>query len=106
MESNKLPKSFKKKWLKALRSGKYKQQDEGVLRTPENKYCCLGVAAHLVGCTWITGYGYIEKRSGIRGISKIPKILIGYEGIPDTLAQMNDSGKSFEQIADWIEINL
>lgn len=43
---NKLPKKFKEKWLKALRSGEYKQstgflteQYEG-----ESNYCCLGVA--------------------------------------------------------------
>lgn len=37
-----MPKAVKDKWLKALRSGKYKQ-GQGMLRDDEGGYCCLGV---------------------------------------------------------------
>ena len=105
----KLPILFKKQWLKALRSGKY-QQGKDNLRSTDNKFCCLGVAAHVVGCTCITGKSYIENdseySSKIRGISKVPKILIGNGDIPGELADMNDRGTSFDDIADWIQENL
>lgn len=39
-------KQIKARWIKALRSGKYKQ-GVGVLRTEDNKYCCLGVLCDL-----------------------------------------------------------
>ncbi len=51
-----LDKKFKKKWIKALRSGKYKQ-GTSVLRSTEKKlnkvkvvdtFCCLGVACDLI----------------------------------------------------------
>ena len=39
----------KKKWLKALRSGKYKQGKERLRETTEGKqeYCCLGVLSDI-----------------------------------------------------------
>lgn len=42
----KLKAKYKKKWLKALRSGKY-EQGEGVLLY-HGKYCCLGVLCDVV----------------------------------------------------------
>ena len=54
-----IPKNYKKvhikgpilnKWLKALRSGKYQQTSEGVLRMGDSKsYCCLGVLCKVQG---------------------------------------------------------
>lgn len=105
MEDVRLPKQFKTKWLKALRSGEFKQGD-GSLRNNLNQYCCLGVGAKICGATSITGKGYIEKDREIRGISKIPSLIIGDGEIPSKLAYMNDNGKSFKQIADWIDKNL
>lgn len=35
-----------KKWIKALRSGAYKQA-EGVLQADKDKFCCLGVACKI-----------------------------------------------------------
>lgn len=99
----KLPKLFKKKWLKALRSGDYKQNTEGFLKTKENTYCCLGIAAHICGTTNITNKGFIQKGYKIKNINKVPKLLHGNEGIPLKLAEKNDEGQSFKKIATWIE---
>ncbi len=38
--------TIKSKWIKALRSGKYKQ-GKGALRPTTNTYCCLGVLTDL-----------------------------------------------------------
>lgn len=114
----KLPVAFKKKWLKALRSGKY-IQGTGYLkeiRTIENKkvttYCCLGVACHVAGASGITDklviLNGLADHSGklIKSINKVPKILHGIAGdnkIVEKLTNMNDKGESFNKIADWIE---
>lgn len=42
---------LKAKWIAALRSGKYKQ-GRSVLRTADNKYCCLGVLCEVAGLNW------------------------------------------------------
>jgi len=44
-----MKKNIKKKWLAALKSGKYKQGQEWLVQTEENgkTYCCLGVLCHL-----------------------------------------------------------
>jgi hypothetical protein len=110
----KLPKAFKKKWVAALRSGKYKQGFYHLkhLNDGEHRYCCLGVAATICGATNLEGAGGIIRRGyGIKGINKVPKELIdrGSEDNPLTsqLILMNDSGsRSFKKIATWIEKNL
>lgn len=38
---------LKAQWLAALRSGQY-EQGRYVLRTPSNKYCCLGVLCDII----------------------------------------------------------
>lgn len=43
----KLKPAIKKRWLKALRSGDYKQA-RSVLRTADEGFCCLGVLADVV----------------------------------------------------------
>lgn len=107
----KLPKRLKKQWLKALRSGEYKQ-GQGALcakaKDGEEKYCCLGVLYDSTQDDW---YGFI-------GSNWCAKNRMGYyshvtfgDGIMDEddvtkLMNMNDSGKSFKKIADWIEKNL
>jgi hypothetical protein len=116
----KLPVAFKKKFVSALRSGDY-TQGSSALRAIETvydekkkkevskaTYCCLGVACHIAGATGITDKAYVmnEKRSVIKSINKVPSLLQGEDGIPQQLASMNDSGKTFAEIADWIETNL
>lgn len=112
----KLPKAFKEKWLKALRSRKYKQ-GLGTLRSPDNRFCCLGVACDIYqpetwvegGCYFLTSNfedSYPHERDLPKKVSEVllqkyNNKTIGYE-----LANMNDSGKKFYQIARWIERHL
>lgn len=47
--TNKLPKVFKKKWVAALRSGKYKQGLSSLYNNDSDTYCCLVWLVLLVG---------------------------------------------------------
>lgn len=117
-KQQKLPKAFKRKWIKALRSGKYIQGDSALKTTSEDeyfeseekvtKYCCLGVACVISGARIIeSAYpGFIDGFRSVRGMRKVPKLLHGSSGIPEKLANLNDQGNSFERIALWIEKNL
>jgi hypothetical protein len=113
MEDVRLPKEFKEKWIAALRSGKFKQ-GSGYLQDGD-EYCCLGVAcriAHpkmdiqklcLIG---VDDFG----ESKIKKI-KVPSIIKGGDTpsenkIVSRLTKMNDKGKSFKTIANYIEKNL
>lgn len=112
----KLPKRFKEKWLKALRSGEYKQGETFLFNNLENSYCCLGIAGSICGLknkSLSCGSLYTEEggfsKYQIKKIEKVlPEILIGdFDNyIVARLANMNDSGRSFKQIANWIEKNL
>lgn len=128
-----LPKGFKKKWIAALRSGKYKQAKSKLLdvaypvghdRYGNAKlgkgYCCLGVACHIQGIQnrYLEDipliYGSLITKATKKGV---PEELVGvaydndddetYNPLVAKLAAMNDRDKSsFEKIADWIEKNL
>lgn len=108
----KLPKSFKEKWVKALRSGRYEQGFEGSLcETPPSgnnvTYCCLGVACSVGGMKVVSDNGTIRKFSEKRAT---PKLLHGNteeNHLVKKLVEMNDDNKfSFKQIANWIQKNL
>lgn len=101
-EKYKLPKEFKKKWVKALRSGKYKQ-GQGYLKVNEDSYCCLGVAV-VINKRHIQSnfYHYINGAHA----SAVPKMLVGNPCeniIVSKLSKMNDDGRSFKYIASYIE---
>lgn len=111
---------FKKKWVEALRSGKYPQA-RGHLRT-DSGYCCLGVALDLINpnnwksmpCGSVFGWGdgtYLELpprsqwelHTGLQ--QNDPAVLVDGKSI--TLTSLNDEdGLSFEQIAAYIETQL
>lgn len=122
----KLPKKIKNKWIKALRSGKYKQT-EGRLYDPETKgFCCLGVLQECVTGQVELNYGDDPPDYTFAGMpSRMFMEGIGVEleqleqSHPDTkccsvmqdkhlsdLVEMNDDGHSFEAIADYIEKNV
>ena len=118
-------KRLKKRWLEALRSGKYKQS-RGQFKVTEEEharqvanyfdkksaapvgYCCLGVLCEispklkkLVGPDWEDEGRFDRDAAAYAGLSDD----LGYA--QDTLIDLNDQHrKSFKQIANWIEKNL
>lgn len=111
-KKDKLPKKFAEKWLKALRSGEYEQAEGRLYDHKNNGYCCLGLACEIVGHTRnVERYGYLEFPNMITNsnnpvFKKVPAILRQTEGLAEKLAEMNDDGESFKQIANWIEKNV
>ena len=99
---------LKAKWVKALRSGKYKQ-GRGMLLDGKGRMCCLGVLESIC-------------RTPKKVLLANPTTLIPVEGsergvsihVRRTLALMNDGDKydstrkpkTFKQIATYIEKNL
>lgn len=103
MKYQKLPPAFKKKWIEALRSGKYKQGRSMLYNKLYDTHCCLGVACRVAKTKLKGSDGYIE------GDKRVPKIIQGMEtdSIPNLLSSRNDSGRwNFNRIANWIEKNL
>lgn len=95
-----MDKKLKAKWVKALRSGEYKQAYSRLKRINARKqasYCCLGVLCEVAK---IKSYS----TSFIRNLSG--DAFIVPEGMQHTLSIMNDDGKSFRFIARFIEKNL
>lgn len=101
-------KVYKKKWLKALRSGKYRQTLQGCLVNKKTSingketitgYCCLGVLCDVTDTKQKRQESYLTKQS----LSKF-----GFsDSIQRKLASMNDGGHyNFRRIADWISKNL
>lgn len=104
----KLPKAFKNKWIKALRSGEYSQTKRKL--QDKDGYCCLGVACRIIHPYMHFGTSGLITKQNI----KVPKLLKGvaeksdkmFNPVVAKLTFMNDDGKSFKQIANYIEKNL
>ena len=115
-----MKKSISKIWIKALRSGEFNQGSEFLEK--DGKYCALGVISllSLMGgqCTYNSDGGvglFDNKRSGLSfntmKWAKISNFLkadapfapFHLNGKISSIAQMNDSGMNFNQIADLIE---
>src|SRR5678815_494059 len=109
----------KEQWLAALRSGEYKQ-GRGALRQGDDTFCCLGVLCDLAVKNGVIPeptyidvghrYTYVNS-SGALPIPVIdwaevdsPTVSIGL--IDSELAEENDRGLTFLQIADLIEAEL
>lgn len=112
---------IKKRWVEALRSGKYKQT-AGFLRD-DFGFCCLGVlcdvVASEVGGTWINGSFCVNNMTSD---STLPAPVVAFCGLDSrnprlggyTCAAMNDGQymqerfvrASFADIADLIEQHL
>lgn len=97
-----------KKWVEALRSGKYEQGQLALQNG--NKFCCLGVACE------VSGLKVNRHDTGaIQGVILPFNVkkwlgLIGHtgghlnsEGQFETLSGLNDNGKTFSELADLIE---
>lgn len=117
-------KRIKKLWIKALRSGRYKQGGGG-LRPTEVTFCCLGVLCDVQRREdhgrWRRekdGGEFVFEGNGTTidecpATGTLPLGTCAWAGLPDdgdpklgrryTAANLNDSGKSFDYIADRIE---
>jgi len=125
MKAKKLDPKIKKVWLKALRSGEYKQTEAFLCvekKEGEPEFCCLGVLCEEVGDgEWRFKKGnkneclpphwtYSDPGRKISFASFPPPALMRRVGLDirhaQELTNRNDEGWSFEEIADYIEENL
>lgn len=110
-------KDLKKKWIDALRSGKYLQGQDRLCH--KGAYCCLGVLGSILPKTidfeicdfYEEGVVYVWDGEEYTECDEYLPLdigkIIGLElPMQEKLARMNDNGKSFEEIADFIEENL
>ena len=117
-------KDVKALWLDALRGGEY-VQGQGALRQgfadiDESFYCCLGVLCDLYAKSvenspaWTSGDGYGSRFGGRE--SYPPYFVLEWAGLDSeegaytrndggwsSLAELNDRGRTFEEIASIIE---
>lgn len=113
-------KEIKAKWLEALRSGKYKQGQAALNRNGE--FCCLGILCDVME---VPEMGVSDAVEGaiVYGIGNdysvafLPDYVADEAGLEPTglikredfynddicLADLNDKGSTFEEIADIIE---
>lgn len=94
------------KWIPALRNPE-NRQGRGVLMDAAGAMCCLGLAMREAGVPYETQPGSNAVFDG--GADTMPKIeqCSGIIGIPrslaNSLAECNDNGATFAQIADFLE---
>lgn len=98
-------------WVKALRSGVYRQGKKVLYDKTKDSYCCLGILALLSSDSIeTTPYtrGYLNNKAlcGLwSGDGSIEDGVTINEVFYRSLASANDGGVSFNDIADWIEKN-
>lgn len=113
---------IKHQWLDALRSGTY-TQGVGWLRR-DDRYCCHGVLSDLYVQAHEDTHWMVNPRGDwrlTRGSEGEPDTRLSYclpsytvyawwadlpEGAMKDLACMNDDGRTFAEIAEWIESQL
>ena len=98
---------LKAKWVAALRSGKYKQGKMRLRSENGEAYCCLGLLCEIEG-GMSDGEWEIKRYSfDVGTILDAGLHSPGQDRSPaKILADMNDSGKTFAEIADHVEANL
>ena len=116
-----MKKKIAEKWVKALRSGDYKQ-GKYRLRDEQNNFCCLGVLCNLHA----QEHPYLAKlekypSSYLAETAELPVLVQEWVGMYDSLgcfsdpvpgyedayslAELNDSGMEFKKLAKYIEKN-
>ncbi len=96
-----------KDWADALRSGKY-EQGEGNLITVDGEYCCLGVLCDIVDpkVFELNEYGdpiHFVDGFGTAIIPDFVQYSVGWDIDNIGLAELNDGGFNFNEIADVID---
>src|SRR5574337_1125403 len=113
-----MKKKIAEKWASALRSGAYKQ-GKNRLRSSSDKFCVLGVLCNLhalahpkIAATQDDKTSYMGSNSILQyKVQKWANLHTPYGGINysctkhsgEDLAWLNDHGKSFNYLADFIE---
>ena len=116
-----MKKTVMKKWVKALRSGKFKQGKKQLKQTnPQGKvnHCCLGVLCELYNDEITKNK---KKPLDFSDELVLPRQVMNWSGLcteegefeislttkssPVSLSEMNDDGKRFTTIANFIEKN-
>ncbi len=103
-----------KKWVSALRSGKF-QQGPYNLRGMDDRFCCLGVLCQILETpiapsyydpTVRYQYGQVDDASTAYLPNSVLKLTGMKEGSQPQLQYMNDAKRlPFTEIADFIEAN-
>jgi len=123
-----MKRSFRDEWVQRLRSGEY-EQARCVLKNKDGAYCCLGVAGDVIDSdnwskvthpVWVItpphpDRDYVQAFAFLSDNNEEALELLPYDvaskyGLPrylqEELSELNDSGKTFSEIADWIEANI
>ena len=111
---------IKERWVRALRSGQY-EQTKGILHNNQG-YCCLGVLCDLYAKEHDVEWQEPHEDNSFYTMngcgSTLPDVVVEWADVEDTspdvtfkgrvisLANLNDSGKTFDQIAQVIEENF
>ena len=109
---------IKSNWLKALRSGEYKQTTQRL--KDKDQFCCLGVLCDLHSKETNTCWTGSEYTKYLEEDSILPQVVIDWAELPDCnpnildnklkertgpqpVGYFNDYGRTFEEIANLIE---
>lgn len=119
--TSKMTPSVKKAWLEDLRSGKYRR-GENYLKQRENgrmKHCCLGVLCETyarlvpdaaIETDWRKNDDGELQFGDYTDTGMPPRAVLNWAGLTSEqageLAEMNDEGKKFREIAKYIEEKL
>lgn len=117
-KESKLDPIIKEKWLTALRSGEYVQTENALRHEGCNgsSFCCLGVLTDILDPDgWEKGKIYGRRVHRFKGSKyendsypnqNAMKEVGLYKSTWKKLAELNDDGMSFKEIANHIERNL
>ena len=109
---------IKQKWVSALRSGEYQQTQRRL--HDENGFCCLGVLCDLYlkenNLEWEPSTHYKNAYMFQDMVAVLPLSVEKWAGVGEgnplvndgdsSLVELNDSGSTFNEIADVIEDHL
>ena len=100
-----MDKAIKEKWIKALRSGRYKQGIQQLYNPSTKGYCCLGVLAKIQGAKLeqLAESMFLEYELKVYACDIRPKSQRVLSRMNDGGGPYEKSGKTFKEIADYIE---
>jgi hypothetical protein len=101
----------RRKWVEALRSGKFKQGNQ-YLEDFKGNMCCLGIGCRVLGVKRVADTAGCYKYGEVEAVSSAPPEFremtglqtgLGMRKVGKDLSELNDSGTPFSKIADIIE---